>query len=50
MLVLTSLNSKLLFTFLNINNNKIPIEYSKPAKPKINTLVLNKVISSFITP
>lgn len=45
-----SLNSILLLTFLKINNNKIPTEYSKPAKPSIKTLVLSKVISSFIVP
>jgi hypothetical protein len=50
LLLLISLNSILLFTFLKINNNKIPIEYSKPAKPNIKTLVLNNVISSFIAP
>jgi hypothetical protein len=35
---------------LKINNNKIPIEYSKPAKPNIYILVLKSVMSSFITP
>jgi hypothetical protein len=45
-----SVNSNLEFIFLNIIINSIPKPYSKPAKPKINMLDDNKVISSFIAP
>lgn len=48
--LLASLNIKFLLIFLNINNIIIPIAYSTPAKPNMNTLKDNKFISSLIEP